>query len=310
MRVLIVTDAQVAKFHLAEVVERMKDDVKASTLILPASEAAKSTSGLKMIIDRLAGEKFTRNDMIIALGGGSISDVSGFAAAIYRRGMNFAIIPTTLLAMVDAAIGGKNGINYGSKNSIGTVRMPDSVDFDFKYLETLDEREWRCGYGEIIKYAVLEKEIYEKFLAINNPFQVTPELKETIEACIEYKKRIVAEDPEDMGIRHLLNLGHTAGHGIEKGSVYHISHGEAVAMGTVLEAEVSRKLGLCSRETVAEIRRMAEQVCGDARYPGYIDISDDKKARDGYIDFVGIREIGKCSIETLPINKFSEVLND
>ncbi len=224
--------------------------IRVTPLTVPAGEASKSWERLGELLRRLSEERFTREDVLLALGGGMISDLGGLAAALYQRGMGFIAVPTTLLAAVDAAVGGKNAVNLPTgKNQVGTVRQPRLVLFDPETLETLSPRLRAEGMAEVIKTAMLgETALWEEVSA------PVPDWERLTALSVAFKARLVEEDEEDRGRRRLLNLGHTVGHAMEQASGYTLLHGEAVALGllTVTRAEV--RAGRCEKAVLTTLQ--------------------------------------------------------
>lgn len=215
-----------------------------------AGENSKTPETYFDLICKLKADGFGKGDSLIALGGGVCGDIAGFVASTYMRGIKLIVIPTTLLACVDSAIGGKNALNIEQvKNLVGTVYQPDLVIIDTSFLKSLDENNRKNGLGEIIKYAFIGPEVYEDLVNQKSLYLL-------IEHCLNIKKSIVEKDENDTGIRHLLNLGHTAGHGIEAASQYEIPHGIAVAMGLYIAAGISNKLGLCPPSLPDQIKEL------------------------------------------------------
>ncbi|ARM76352.1 3-dehydroquinate synthase [Acidianus manzaensis] len=227
-------------------------------LLIPIEdgESAKDINNVLDLVHKLYENNFDRGDYVIAIGGGTILDLSGFASSIYMRGLNLVNVPTTLLGMVDAAIGGKNGVNFGNaKNILGTYYQPSYILIDLDFLNTLPLEELRKGLAEVIKYGIiLDKELYD-YLSLNNEKILNKDrdsLSEIISKSIRDKLNIVKQDErETKGIRVVLNFGHTIGHAIEAGSNFKISHGYAISLGMVCEAKIAEEMGY-SEEGVVE----------------------------------------------------------
>ncbi|MCR5278834.1 MAG: 3-dehydroquinate synthase [Lachnospiraceae bacterium] len=260
-RVLIVTDENVCKAGYPDVIkEQLKDRYDTDVLILPPGEPTKSFEYLNKILSTLIGKKFNRNDVLIGLGGGVIGDLTGFAASIFKRGIPFVQVPTTLLSMVDSSIGGKTAIDYeGVKNSIGAFYMPSLVYAAIDSLKTLPEREYYAGFAEIMKAGLLAKESFYVWL-VDHIYEISDKEPETLINMIEtaqgIKRDIVAKDPFEHGDRVLLNLGHTIGHAIESYFKGEYLHGECVALGCVAAAFISWKMDMIPMELYYEIRDM------------------------------------------------------
>lgn len=264
-RVAIVTDETVGALHLAAL-ERALD--KASppflrhSITMPPGEGSKSFAGLEHLTDALLAAQLTRQDLVVALGGGVIGDLAGFAAAILKRGVAFMQVPTTLLAMVDSSVGGKTAINVrAGKNLIGAFHQPVAVLADLALLATLPDRELRAGYAETVKYGLIHAPDFFRWCEENAPALLRRDHAATATAVaqsVRSKAQIVAEDEfETTGARALLNLGHTFGHALEAETGFsdRLLHGEAVAIGMALAFAFSARLGLCPADDAARVRR-------------------------------------------------------
>ena len=221
--------------------------------IIPHGEASKSMESLGKLMGFLADNHITRSDFLIALGGGVVGDLTGFAAAIYLRGIKFVQIPTTLLAAVDSSVGGKTAVNIPEgKNLVGAFHQPSLVICDYSTLDTLTPETFADGCAEVIKYGIInDKELFEK---LKSP--IKPQIEDIIANCVANKRDIVNLDERDNGVRRLLNLGHTVGHAIEICSEFEISHGSAVAIGTAIVARAAAKLSICDGSVPNEIEAM------------------------------------------------------
>ncbi|MBU0780129.1 MAG: 3-dehydroquinate synthase, partial [Alphaproteobacteria bacterium] len=253
--VAILTDDTVAGLHLPRLQASLTAaGITSEALRLPAGEATKSWAQLEACCDFLLDQKVERNDIVIALGGGVIGDLGGFAAAVLRRGVRFVQIPTTLLAQVDSSVGGKTGINTRhGKNLIGAFHQPSLVLADTDLLATLPRRDFLAGYGEVVKYGLLGDASFFDWLETNAPAMADGDIAARIHAVtrsVEMKAEIVARDETEQGDRALLNLGHTFCHALEKATGYsgRLLHGEGVAIGCAMAFELSSRLGLCSQE--------------------------------------------------------------
>ncbi len=252
--------------------------VEFETFTIADGEQAKSLSTIETICSALASAGFTRNDLLVGVGGGVVTDIAGFCAAVYHRGIRFVTVPTTLLGQIDAAIGGKTGVNLPEgKNLVGAFWQPSAVLCDIDTLQTLPPREYRSGMGELAKY---------NFIA-NRRLDELP-LDERVAASVKIKADVVASDEREGGRRAILNYGHTLAHALETSGAYDIRHGEAVAVGLVYAAEVAHLLGRIDAERVAEHRRLVAAYDLDAHLPSGADhhelidlFSRDKKALDG-----------------------------
>ena len=305
-RVAIVSNTTVAPLYLEKLRTALeKQGVISVPIILPDGEAHKNWETLNLIFDALLQNHCERNTTILALGGGVIGDLTGFAAATYLRGVPFIQIPTTLLAQVDSSVGGKTGINHQlGKNMIGAFYQPRMVLADSATLNTLPDRELRAGLAEIIKYGLIRDPAFFDWLEQNMHRLLARDpvtLNEAIQRSCENKAEIVAADEKEKGIRALLNLGHTFGHAIENGMGYGVwLHGEAVAAGTVLAAELSRRMKLISEGDVNRIRKIFIQAGLPVAAPKmppekYLQLMTlDKKVDAGKTRFILLNRIGEA----------------
>ncbi len=255
-RVMMIAQPYMAAHWFSDLMSALTaDEYQVSTLEVPDGEACKSTETLLRVWEDLQGRGFDRKDTVVALGGGAVSDLSGFVASTYLRGLNYVCVPTTLLAQVDAAIGGKTAINLPSgKNLAGTFYFPKAVLVDPEILSTLPRRHFVSGLAEMLKYALIEETVAENTVydagpkrlwdlmekSLNGNFAYdNPALPGLVSSCIKMKLSVVAKDPQESGLRRCLNLGHTLGHAIESVSGYRLTHGEAVAVGLAFALRVS-----------------------------------------------------------------------
>ncbi|QIG47147.1 3-dehydroquinate synthase [Nordella sp. HKS 07] len=310
----IVTDSAVAALHLDTLRKSLEaEGVSSSAIILPPGEATKSYKHLAETCDQLLAAGIERRDIVIALGGGVIGDLTGFAAAILRRGVDFIQIPTTLLAQVDSSVGGKTGINSPhGKNLIGAFHQPRAVLIDIALLDTLPKRELAAGYAEVAKYGLLGDAGFFSWLEANAQSLFAGDAQSRIKAITkscEMKARIVTEDETETGIRALLNLGHTFGHALEAATGYssRLLHGEAVAVGMAQAFRFSERLGLCAKglaDRAEKHLRAAGLPTRLADIPGDLPGPDklleimrqDKKAVAGKLTFILVRDIGEAFI--------------
>ncbi len=271
--VLVIAQRSTSALFGRQLTKALKElDLQVSFLEVPDGESAKSSGQLLAVWEKLESLSFERGDTIIALGGGAVCDLSGFAASTYLRGVRLALIPTTLLSQVDAAIGGKTAINLAAgKNLAGTFYFPEAVFVDPEVLSTLPEREWLSGMGEIIKYALIEKTVSAQAEYRSGPrplFAVlqenlangikwdAPSMQGIIASCIKMKLAVVGKDPLEKHLRRSLNLGHTLAHALETVSNYEIAHGQAVAIGLVFAMSLAVRFGRCSaamRQSVVDL---------------------------------------------------------
>ncbi len=245
--VALVTDDTVNTLYADTVAHSMESaGFAVCRFVFPHGESSKTTATLVRLLEFMAEHTLTRTDMVAALGGGVVSDLAGFAAAVYLRGISHVTIPTTLLAAVDAAVGGKTGVDLtAGKNLVGAFKQPLGVLCDTDTFCTLPPAEWRNGMAETVKTAVLA----DTALFATLEDTATLNIADTVARCIRYKADIVARDEKDNGCRQLLNLGHTIGHAVEQCSHFALPHGEAVAIGMAVIARAAHKRGLCTADT-------------------------------------------------------------
>ena len=313
-RAAIVTDRNVAGHHLETLRAGLdRGGIEFSTLVLPAGEKTKSFAALEEVVDGILEARLERGDAVIALGGGVIGDLAGFAAGIVRRGMNFVQMPTTLLAQVDSSVGGKTGINSPrGKNLVGVFHQPRLVLADTGVLDTLPLREFRAGYAEVAKYGLIDRPDFFAWLEKNwrDVFAGGPARSEAIAQSCRAKAEVVARDEFETGDRALLNLGHTFGHALEAAVGYdgaRLVHGEGVAIGMAMAHRFSARLNLASPDDAARVEAHLKAVglpwrMGDV--PGGLPdaeallsfIAQDKKVRRGALTFILTHGIGRSFI--------------
>lgn len=326
-RVAVLTDETVADAHL-DALEQSLGDIATTALALPPGEATKSWASLERSVEWLLSEKIERRDVLIALGGGVIGDLGGFAAAILRRGIRFVQIPTSLLAQVDSSVGGKTGINSPhGKNLVGAFHQPSLVLADIGVLDTLPPRDFLAGYGEVVKYGLLGDAGFFEWLETNGPALAAGDKSlraKAVERSVEMKAEIVARDETEQGDRALLNLGHTFCHALESATGYsdRLLHGEGVAIGSALAFELSARLGLCSQEEPSRVRAhlAAMGMKRDlADIPGDLPdaealirlMGQDKKVIDGKLRFILACGIGEAFVaDDVPTDVLTGILND
>ncbi len=313
-RVAVLTDETVAALHLPAFRDAMAGaGIAVSALALPPGEATKGWPQFARAVDWLLAERVERRDVVVALGGGVIGDLAGFAAAVLRRGVRFVQVPTTLLAQVDSSVGGKTGINsIHGKNLIGAFHQPSLVLADIGLLDTLSAREFRSGYGEVAKYGLLGDAAFFEWLERHGPAMAAGDRAlraQAVARSVAMKAAIVARDETEEGDRALLNLGHTFAHALETATGYsdRLLHGEAVAIGCALAFDLSARLGLCSQETPGRVRahlaamgmrRDMADIPGDLPGPDALLalMAQDKKVIDGRLRFVLARGIGEAFV--------------
>lgn len=308
--VFVLSDENVAPHHLQSLRSQLGQALRVGQLVLPPGEQSKTMAGLERVLDTLIAGAFHRDAVLVALGGGVICDLGGFAAACYQRGIDWIAVPTTLLAQVDAAIGGKTAVNHSrGKNLIGAFHDPLAVWSDPARLNTLPEREYRSGLGEVIKYGLgFDARFFdwleENAEALNARHEEV--LATAIETGARIKLGIVAADRTEQGRRALLNLGHTLGHALET-ALEHGTwlHGEAVAVGLVAAAELSARRGRLQAGDVARMRHLIEAFGLPVSVPSSVTdaaleevLSLDKKIVSGTLRFIGLDALGEADIWT------------
>jgi 3-dehydroquinate synthase len=317
VRTAVVTDRTVAKHWLEPTESSLAAaGIPTSRVIVEEGEGSKSYSGLEKVSEALIAAKIERNDLVIALGGGVVGDLAGFAAAILRRGVDFVQVPTSLLAQVDSSVGGKTGINSPQgKNLLGAFHQPVLVIADTSVLDTLSPRQFRAGYAEVAKYGALGDEAFFAWLEANHAdiFSGGSAREHAIATSCRAKAAIVSRDERETGERALLNLGHTFGHALEAvtGFSDRLFHGEGVSVGMVLAAEFSAKLGMISEQDAARIERHLasvglpthlQDIAGFAQ-EGLADadalmalMAQDKKVKRGRLTFILLEAVGRAVI--------------
>ncbi|MGA7675612.1 MAG: 3-dehydroquinate synthase [Rhizomicrobium sp.] len=323
----VVTDANVAKLHLPALLEALKQaGLDARPIVMEPGEGTKSFRSLEKLCSELLATGVDRGGLVVAFGGGVIGDLTGFAAGVLKRGIDFAQIPTTLLAQVDSSVGGKTGINTAEgKNLVGVFHQPRIVLADTGVLSTLPRRELLAGYAEVVKYGALGDAAFFEWLEANGTKALAGDaaaIAYAVAHSCRMKADIVARDEREAGERALLNLGHTFGHALEAATGYsdRLLHGEGVALGMALAFRLSLKLGLCSGQDAERFRRHLKAVglpAEIADVPGprpSVDVlldhmAHDKKAKDGRPTFVLLRGIGQAFVTSdVPREAVREVL--
>ncbi len=307
-KLCIVTDSNVNQLYGEAVKEKLEGKCRKVCIYeFQAGEENKTLDTVKGIYQYLIEEGFGRNDMLLALGGGVVGDMTGYTAATYMRGIDYVQIPTTLLAQCDSSIGGKTGVDFdGYKNMVGAFKMPKLVYMNMSVLKSLDERQYFAGFAEVMKHGLIKDAMFYEWL-ISNMYEICERdldvLEEMVMRSCTVKKLVVEKDPLEEGDRALLNFGHTIGHAIEKAKGFSLYHGECVALGAVAAAYISWKKELLSMEEYYEIR--------DMFVPFYLPITvedidpkeivsltkSDKKAEGDKIKFVLLKKIGKAVID-------------
>jgi 3-dehydroquinate synthase len=328
-RAAIVTDEHVAPLYLDALMDSLQTDgIEATSVTLPAGEKTKSFDHLMTVCDTVLSARVERNDAVIALGGGVIGDLAGFAAGVVRRGVRFVQIPTSLLAQVDSSVGGKTGINSRhGKNLLGVFHQPDLVLADSSTLDTLSPREFRAGYAEVVKYGLIDKPDFFAWLEKN-----WDEIRdggaariEAIAASCQAKADVVVADEKENGVRALLNLGHTFGHALEAATEYNserLVHGEGVSIGMVLAHQFSSRLNLASMDDAnrveAHLRNVGlptriDEIAGTLPPVEFLlaAIAQDKKVKAGKLTFILTHGIGKSFVaDDVPISEVQSFLTE
>ncbi len=319
-RVCVVTDSNVEKLYLGEVLNALEGSCKELTsYTIPAGEEHKNLDEIRKLYVHLIENSLDRRDILIALGGGVIGDMTGFAAATYLRGIRFVQIPTTLLSQVDSSIGGKTGVDFDSyKNMIGAFHQPSMVYLNISTLTTLDETQFASGMGEVLKHGLIRDSAYYEW-CLDHMSEIgerqTDVLLEMVVRSIHIKRAIVQRDPLEKGDRALLNFGHTCGHAIEKLKNFTLAHGECVNLGVVAASYISWKRGNISEEIFYEIRDMSVGFDLPFSYDG-LEVEDilaamkkDKKMIGGKNRLILLKKLGSAYIdETVTDDEIKEAL--
>ncbi|MCP8897336.1 3-dehydroquinate synthase [Shinella daejeonensis] len=328
-KIAVVTDEHVAPLYLAPLMAALeREGIAAVSLVLPAGEKTKSFEPLTRVCDSILAARIERNDAVVALGGGVIGDLTGFAAGIVRRGSRFIQVPTSLLAQVDSSVGGKTGINTAhGKNLVGVFHQPDLVLADTDVLSSLSPREFRAGYAEVAKYGLIDKPEFFAWLERNwqDVFSGGPTRIEAIATSCQAKADVVAADEREHGRRALLNLGHTFGHALEAATGYDSSrlvHGEGVAIGMVLAHAFSARLNLSSPDDTRRVEAHLKAVglpTAVNDIPGGLPpaevlmdaIAQDKKVKAGKLTFILTHGIGRSFVaDDVPQSEVIAFLRD
>lgn len=306
---VVITDEHVANYY-TDFLQQY------SVIVLPAGEAQKKMSVIETTTLQLLQMGANRKTILVGFGGGVVTDITGFVAATFMRGIDFTLIPTTLLGMVDAAIGGKNGVNIGVyKNITGTFAQPLRLLFCPAFLETLPEPEWCNGFSEIIKYAcIFDASLFQELEKYDIHFfrHNTNLLSNLISQCITFKYNVVLADEKEQGLRKLLNFGHTLGHAIE--NTYDLSHGEAVAIGMVVAARISEHIVKFDAKHTVRLVSLLSRYKLPTSYAYNVDevltvLKNDKKKDKENIAFILLRNIGDAAITPIAITDVKELLS-
>lgn len=307
-RVVVITDK-----HMADLYPGLFKQY--TNLVIPAGEDSKSLQTIENLAQRLLLAEATRSTMLVGVGGGVITDITGFLASVYMRGVSFGFVPTTVLAMVDAAIGGKNGVSTGMyKNVLGTITQPGFILYDNSFLDTLPDSEWSNGFAEVIKYAcIFDAPLFDELMANDlGTYRQGAMLNKLIHRCVNWKNKTVLEDERESGIRKLLNFGHTAGHAIEK--LDELPHGEAVGIGMIIACMLSEEIaGL-----TPSVRVRLKQLLHKYGLPVHIAVQPDKvldvmkmdkKRKGDTIEYILMEDIGQAVIRPLSFDTIHKALN-
>ncbi|GAA4463411.1 hypothetical protein GCM10023093_11790 [Nemorincola caseinilytica] len=299
--------------HIAALYPHLLKDLRVITI--PAGEDSKSITTIARLTKELLEIGATRDTLLIGMGGGVVTDITGFLAAVFMRGIRCGFVPTTLLAMADAAVGGKNGVNNGMyKNMIGTIRQPEFILYDIQLLQTLPQEEWSNGFAEVIKYGcIFDAGLFDELAQHDLAWymQNNDALNKVIERCVAWKNRTVAEDEHEKGIRKLLNFGHTAGHAIEK--LYALPHGKAVAIGMMIACHISEQQTGLDAATTQQLEAALQRY----HLPVHMAIDTakvmallqtDKKRKDDSINYILLQDKGKAVIHPLRLPVIEKAL--
>ncbi len=312
-KIMIVTDENVDKLYGEKLKAVLKRNAEVKKVVLPAGETTKSLDFLKKLYDEAFDFQMTRKDLIVALGGGVIGDLTGFCASTLFRGVDVIQIPTTLLSQVDSSVGGKTAIDVPQgKNLVGSFYQPKQVIIDTETLNTLPDKEFFGGLAEVIKYgAIWSEELFSELESANGREALMNGIEDIIYTCCDIKRQVVEIDELDTGLRMILNFGHTAGHIVEKAYNYTgYIHGEAVAFGMIVATRIGEDLEITEKGTAQRI----EKIIGKFNLPVKIEIDEnefshiglDKKAAGKDISVILLERIGKYKIEKMPVEKFSD----
>ena len=326
-KIFIITDDNVAKLHLSTVKAQINQDYQVESLIVKSGESAKGFSTLEVLCEEILIKGVDRKSLIIALGGGVIGDLSGFAASIIMRGVDFVQIPTTLLSAVDSSVGGKTAINTkAGKNLIGSFYQPKLVLCDLAFLDSLPDREIRAGYAEVLKYGLIGDADFFSYLSKNYQkiFDRDDEaLTKIIVKSCESKAHIVSLDEKEQGVRALLNFGHSFGHVLESETGYGdlLNHGEAVAVGMLMAAKMSVNLGHLSQDecdkiehhlNLANLNIDLNSLKNDWKKENFANIlMKDKKNSSGKLNFILLNKIGEAFVaKNIDVKHFHSVIDE
>ena len=318
--ILVVTNKNIPSKYFNEIKRGLKKEISITKLVLPDGEKTKNNKYLNQITNLLSEKNFGRQDCLVALGGGVIGDLTGFAASIFKRGINFVQIPTTLLSQVDSSVGGKTGINndYG-KNLIGCFYQPNFVLIDSNTLKSLPQREMIAGFAEVLKYSLILNKKFFNWLFLNGKNILRLKNNNVIEKAIyescRFKSYVVRKDEKEENLRAILNFGHTFGHAVETVNGYSkkIIHGEAVLIGMMVAARLSQKLGYLSNADLDQIKKIYKTLNLNSSYKKFVNsknvskafkiMNNDKKSDGKKIKIILLKKIGVSIIKETTLNK-------
>lgn len=311
-RAMIVSDDNVAPLHLENLKAKLEHSFECFTHILKNGEENKNIDAVLGILSHMQEEEFDRNDVVIALGGGVVGDISAFSASIYMRGIDFVNIPTTLLSQVDSSVGGKTGVDFGgAKNIVGSFYQPRLVICDTDLLKTLPENIFADGCAEVIKYAFINDPELLKVIEDG----IKKNIDDIVYRCVSDKNDVVSNDEFDRGLRGLLNFGHTIGHAVESLSEYKISHGSAVSIGMRIVTEAFEKADICEKGVTEKLVSVLSANnlpldCGYSVDDIISAVRKDKKKSGDSISVIVPKELCKCEIEKMSFEKLYSVIKE
>ncbi len=306
-KLILVVDHNVYKYH-SSIFSEIEH-----VIVVEGGENTKTLIESQEIIDKLLKLGADKNSLIIGIGGGVITDLVGFVASIYKRGIPFGFIPTTVLCAVDAAIGGKNGVNQGLiKNCIGTINQPDLILYDYQFFKSLPEVEFSNGFAEVIKYGcICDTELFDYLESYDLQYFIKSPvaLQMVVQKCLSIKAKIIQKDPNDNTIRKTLNFGHTIGHAIEKD--LNLKHGFAVSIGMIYASQLSILKGEFTRDELERVSELLQKyelpITENVKSSSVLSlITNDKKKNGGSIDFILLKSIGESEIVTLTFDEIKQ----
>ncbi len=311
-KVAVISDEKVFSIYGSTLLASLeKANFYVTSFVFPEGESSKNLDTLGKALMFLSRSGLTRTDLVVALGGGVVGDLAGFASAVYLRGIDFVQIPTTILAAVDSSVGGKTAVDLPTgKNLVGAFHQPSLVICDTECFHTLDKRQVACGYSEIIKYGLMcDIELFEALE------ERSLDIGAVVKRCVEIKRDVVEKDEFDRGDRKLLNLGHTAGHAVENLSNFSLNHGEAVAVGMMLISKIAEKRGYTRENICPRLEKLLKNYslptrCDFSASEIFTVAAGDKKTEGASITLVIPERIGGCILKKLPLGEFSDMLSE